>query len=66
VQGATGPVGPAGPAGPAGPGEGEALEAINQLGSQLSDIQRELKIQFTRIAELQADLDQIRADLRRR
>ena len=38
-----------------------AMDRIDRLSKQLSDVQRELSIQFDRIAQLQADIDLIRA-----
>ena len=69
ARGARGPRGVQGRRGPAGsPGPGR--EAVIQLGEVLSrvtqeleDVQRTLKVQFTRIAELQAELDEFRRAL---
>ena len=37
-----------------------AMDRIDRLSKQLSDVQRELSIQFDRIAQVQADIDLIR------
>ena len=60
ARGERGERGPAGAAGPPGPANSSALNLIEQFVSQLDEVQGELKIQFTRIAQLQADLDQLR------
>ena len=59
-------MGPAGPAGDAAPGDQSAVKLIDGLMAQLDEVHRDLKVQFTRIAQLQADLDQLRVELRRR
>ena len=38
-----------------------AMDRIDRLSQHLSDVQRELSIQFDRMAQLQADIDLIRA-----
>ena len=42
------------------------MKLIDGLMAQLDEVHRDLKVQFTRIAQLQADLDQLRVELRRR
>ena len=61
-----GPRGPRGRRGPVGP-PGNAGEIVVQLGSvlarvtqELEAVQHTLRVQFTRIAELQAQLDDLR------
>jgi hypothetical protein len=53
--GATGSVGPAGPAGPAAFDGGELV----RLEAQIAEILKELQIQLTRIAQMQAQLDRL-------
>jgi hypothetical protein len=65
ARGAAGPRGPTGPPGRAGEAEIDAtvVRVIEQLVAGLEDVQGQLKIQFTRIAQLQAQLDHVRAAL---
>ena len=50
------------PARPGGtPGQNAPLDVIDRLSKELESAQRELRVQFTRIAHLQAELDQMRA-----
>ena len=66
ARGARGPRGRQGPTGPpAANGQiivelGKVLARVTQ---ELEDVQRTLKVQFTRIAELKAELDGFRAAL---
>lgn len=67
AQGVAGPAGARGPAGPAGPsgpaGESAPLRILATITQQIEVIQRDLEIQFKRTAQLQADLDNLRAHL---
>jgi Collagen triple helix repeat (20 copies) len=64
AQGVAGPAGARGPAGPAGPaGESAPLRILATITQQIEVIQRDLQIQFKRTAQLQADLDNLRAHL---
>jgi hypothetical protein len=57
--GETGPSGPAGPTGPAG--TPASLLVIEKLTQELADVHRELAVQYKRIAQLQAELNNLRA-----
>ena len=59
ARGARGPAGPAGPAGPSGPAGLDHTKAILALQQQVGQIVRELETQLTRIAQIQAQLDQV-------
>jgi hypothetical protein len=65
------PRGPRGPHGLPGPPEQDG-KLVAQLGAvlarvaqELEDVQRTLRVQFTRIAELQAELDDLRVELKK-
>jgi chaperonin cofactor prefoldin len=45
-----------GPAGPPGPGHGPELR---RLTAQVNELARQLQVQLTRIAQIQAQLDQL-------
>ena len=63
-EGRTGPAGPTGGEGPTGPpGVSAPLEIIAKIRRELQDTAHVLEIQFQRIAQLQADLDILRATL---
>ena len=58
---------------PGAPGTNPPLELVARMAQELEasrrDLeaaQRELRVQFTRIAQLQADLDSLRSDLKKR
>lgn len=53
LRGRTGPAGPVGPPGPASSGE------IRKLAAQVNEVVRELQVQLTRIAQIQAQLDRL-------
>ena len=55
LQGAPGPAGPPGAAAP--------LRILATITQQIEAIQRDLKTQFERAAQIQADLDLLRAQL---
>ena len=67
LRGATGTAGPPGPPGPpddrGAQANNSALKMIEHFVTQLDDVQRDLKVQFMRIAQLRADFDQLRATL---
>jgi hypothetical protein len=66
LQGFAGPagqVGPAGPAGQDGPATIKLAEILSRVAQELEDVQRTLRVQFTRIAELQSELDSLRVAL---
>ena len=46
-------------------GRGSTAEALWAVEQRLADTERELRVQFTRIAQLQAELDVLVANLRR-
>jgi hypothetical protein len=67
LQGIPGPAGPRGSTGPAGPvGRTEPtpptlpLQVLARVAQQVEAIERDLQVQFQRIAQLQADLDTLR------
>ena len=41
------------------------LEVIARMAQELEVVQRELRVQFTRISQIQSDLDTLRADLKK-
>jgi hypothetical protein len=47
-------------------GDSTSLQAVARMAQELEAAQRELRIQFTRIAQLQADLDSLRSELKSR
>jgi Collagen triple helix repeat (20 copies) len=57
-QGATGATGPTGPAGASTP-----LVMLSTIVQHIEAIQRDLEVQFQRTAQIQADLDLLRAQL---
>jgi hypothetical protein len=57
VRGPQGKRGPAGARGPAGELSGEQREQLAALGLQMEQALNELKVQFVRIAQMQAQLD---------
>jgi ribosomal protein L15 len=62
--GRTGPMGPAGPFGRTGPTPPTLpLQVLARVAQQIEAIERDLQVQFQRIAELQADLDTLRVHL---
>lgn len=63
-RGPRGPRGQRGVRGPAGPGA-PSTEAFNRLAADLIDAQDSLQVQFKRIAQLQAELDELRSQLRK-
>jgi hypothetical protein len=66
-RGKPGPRGAPGERGERGEqGSSAPLDVIDRLTTELGAAQRELRVQFTRIAQLQADLDQVRADAKSR
>jgi hypothetical protein len=44
-------------------GQGAPQHAVESLTAELERVERSLRIQFTRIAQLQAELDSLRASL---
>jgi hypothetical protein len=68
-RGLRGRQGPRGPRGAAGPRarDGQIIvelgKVLARVTQELEDVQSTLKVQFTRIAELQAELDGLRAAL---
>jgi Collagen triple helix repeat (20 copies) len=66
-RGVRGPKGERGEKGESGErGESTSLQAVARMAQELEAAQRELRIQFTRIAQLQADLDSLRSELKSR
>lgn len=66
-QGARGLQGERGQQGERGErGESTSLMAVARMAQELEVAQRELRVQFTRIAQLQADLDSLRSELKSR
>ena len=63
-RGPRGPRGKRGVRGPAGPGA-PSTEAFNRLAADLIDAQDTLQVQFKRIAQLQAELDELRSQFRK-
>jgi hypothetical protein len=63
AAGATGPMGPAGPAGPVAPEN--HLNALAVIHDQVGHIHHELDVQMKRMAQLQMELDDARATLKR-
>ena len=65
---ARGPRGRRGPAGPRGK-NGQLVvrlaDVLTEVTRELEDVQRTLRVQFTRIAQLQAELDGLRTALER-
>jgi hypothetical protein len=59
LRGAPGPPGPRGES-----GSGVPFEIVEQLEIELKETQRSLEVQFTRIAQLQSELDSLRASLK--
>src|SRR5262249_1126405 len=67
VRGQRGARGPRGKRGEKGErGESTSLQAVARMAQELEAAQRELRIQFTRIAQLQAALDSLRSELKSR
>ena len=64
AKGARGRRGPAGPPAPNGEMIVQLGKVLSRVTQELEDVQRTLKIQFTRIAELQAELDTFRQALK--
>ena len=71
-RGPRGPRGPAGPTGPEGPrgktgqkGQAAKLDSLQALDAHVAKIDQELKIQRQRIAQLQMELDEARAAIKR-
>jgi hypothetical protein len=65
-RGPRGPRGVPGPPGPAGPNGQFVVElgaVLSRVTQELEDVQRTLRVQFTRIAQLQAELDDVRTSL---
>jgi hypothetical protein len=46
-------------------GRGERLEILQVVEGQIDDIHKELAVQLNRIAQLQAQLDEVRSRLRK-
>lgn len=66
TTGATGARGPVGKTGTAGPlMSGNRLTALAVVHDQIEHIYHELDVQVKRLGQLQADVDQVRATLRR-
>ena len=63
-RGPRGPRGERGVRGEPGKIDATALRVIARMAQELENAQRELRVQFTRIAQLQAELDLLRADLK--
>ena len=64
AQGPPGQVGPQGESGPAGPpGPALPLQMLATMAQRIEVMQRDLEVQFKRTAQLQADLDTLRAHL---
>ena len=61
AQGLRGRQGPAGPAGRSG--DPAPLRVLATMAQEIEAIQRDLQAQFQRIAQIQADLDLLRAQL---
>lgn len=59
-RGVSGPAGPAGPPGAAGVGTIDLAQILARVTQELEGIQATLRVQFTRIADLQAELDHVR------
>jgi len=64
-RGPRGRRGPAGLSGQDGPMVAQLATILARVTQELEDVQRSLRVQFTRIAELQADLDDIRVALKK-
>ena len=62
-RGVRGPRGPAGPPGPDGPVVTELGGILARVAQEMEDVQRTLRVQFTRIAQLQAEIDEVRLNL---
>ena len=66
-RGATGHIGPVGPVGPQGErglaGQGVPPDLLAKLAAELEETHAALQTQFVRIAQLQAELDVLRAKL---
>src|SRR5262245_49708938 len=66
-RGLRGPRGERGDTGEKGErGDSTSLQVVARMAQELEAAQRELRVQFTRIAQLQADLDALRSELKRR
>lgn len=69
-RGARGQRGVRGPRGEKGErgerGESDSLQIVARMAQELEAAQRELRVQFTRIAQLQADIDSLRSELKSR
>ena len=75
LRGPAGPTGAAGPAGPKGPrgktgktgaqGEPAPLDTVEGLSAHIDRLDGELKIQLQRIAQIQRELDEARAAIKR-
>jgi hypothetical protein len=66
ARGARGPRGFQGPAGPAGQNGKTVIqlaEILSRVTQELEGVQRTLRVQFTRIAQLQSELDNLRVVL---
>jgi hypothetical protein len=66
TRGPRGPRGRRGPAGPAGENGNIALQlghVLARVTQEIEDMQRALRVQFTRTAQLQAELDDLRVAL---
>ena len=57
--GPRGPRGKAGPAGPPGPPGPNHTNEVALLSAQVAEVIRELQVQLTRIAQIQAQLDHL-------
>jgi hypothetical protein len=64
-RGARGARGARGERGEPGKVDASALELIARMAQELEIAQRELRVQFTRIAQLQSELDSLRSDLKK-
>ena len=64
-RGLRGVPGPAGPAGADAPLVAQLGGILSRVTQELEDVQRTLRVQFTRIAQLQAELDEVRLNITR-
>ena len=74
-QGPAGPAGPSGPQGPEGPrgktgktgpkGSDAELPSLELVNEQIDKIGHELRIQLQRMAQIQHQLDEVRANVKR-
>lgn len=69
LRGPAGPIGPVGPQGPRGKtgpaGKGAPLDSVEAVTAHIEKLDQELRIQLQRIAQIQVELDEARAAIKR-